>query len=252
MTTNTASSPPSPAPAVASPAVPSDIAPTAPLRRSYYIYTTGVRVWHWATFLLIITLSITGYLIASPPTSIAGEASDAFVFGYIRTIHFMAGYVLAVSMVWRTTVALTGGPHARQIFYVPVWRKQYWTEMVETMKWYLFLARKGHRGVDHNAMARTAMFGMFVLGTFFMIFTGFGLYAEGAGAGSWQDAWFGWVRTLAGNSMMLHSLHHLGMWLLVVFAVIHTYLAIRDEIMGDVSTISSMFSGWRTFRKSGD
>lgn len=215
---------------------------------SFYVYSPGVRMWHWVQVLLIAVLAVTGYFIGSPPPSVGGEASNSFVFGYIRATHFTAGYIIGAGLVWRAVVAVTGGKHAREIFFVPVWDKAYRAELLHVVKWYLFLSRESHKSIGHNALARATMFFMFVLGMTFMVLSGFGLYAEGTGMGSWQDTWFGWMRRVAGDSYTLHTWHHVGMWLLLLFALIHIYSAVRDEIMGRTSTISSIFSGWRTFR----
>jgi Ni/Fe-hydrogenase 1 B-type cytochrome subunit len=61
------------------------------------------------------------------------------------------------------------------------------------------------------------------------------------------------TRPLAGcwdwwNSQRLHTLHHLGMWAIVIFTMIHIYAAIREDIMSRQSMVSTMISGHRTFK----
>jgi Ni/Fe-hydrogenase 1 B-type cytochrome subunit len=91
-----------------------------------------------------------------------------------------------------------------------------------------------------------AMFFMYVLGTIFMIVTGFALYGEGAGMGTWQYAWFSsWVIPLLGNSQYVHTWHHLGMWYLLMFTVVHVYMVIREDIFSGETVISTMVNGWR-------
>jgi len=86
-----------------------------------YVYTAGIRIWHWVTMLAIIVLSVTGYFIGAPLPSIGGEAYDAYLFGWIRFTHFAAGMILGVAFVLRLYAFLVGGHHARQIFYIPFW-----------------------------------------------------------------------------------------------------------------------------------
>ena len=50
------------------------------------------------------------------------------------------------------------------------------------------------------------------------------------------------------NSQDVHTWHHLGMWVLVIFVIIHIYAAVREDIMSRQSIISSMISGERQFR----
>jgi len=39
------------------------------------------------------------------------------------------------------------------------------------------------------------------------------------------------------------------MWLFIVFAILHVYMAFRADIMTRQSSVSSIISGWRTYRK---
>ena len=89
---------------------------------------------------------------------------------------------------------------------------------------------------------------MLTWGTIFMIFTGFALYSEGEGKGSWADTLFGWVIPLFGQSQDVHTWHHLGMWYILVFVITHIYVAIREDIMSRQSLVSTMISGWRMFK----
>jgi len=77
--------------------------------RGVHVYGWGLRTWHWVTAGCIVTLAITGYLIGSPLPSIGGEASDHFMFGTVRFIHFSAGQILAVAFLLRLLIAVTGG-----------------------------------------------------------------------------------------------------------------------------------------------
>ena len=70
----------------------------------------------------------------------------------------------------------------------------------------------------------------------------------GAMQGGWLDAIFGPLRDWIGNSMVLHQIHRLGMWAIVVFMLIHIYAAIREDILSRQSMVSTMISGHRTFK----
>lgn len=215
---------------------------------SFYIYEAPVRLWHWATALVVLALCLTGYFIAKPPQSVVGDTSELFAFGQIRQWHFIAAWLLTIGMLWRGYWAIIGGKHARLIYFVPIWRKAWWKELLSVLRWYTFIDRGTHKWVGHNPLAQASMFLMFTLGSTFMVFSGFALYGEGTGMDSWAYTLFGWMISLFGSSMTLRSWHHIGMYVLVLFSIAHIYAAIRDDIMGRVSTLSSMISGWRTFR----
>ena len=216
--------------------------------RSVYVYEAPVRLWHWMNALSITVLAVTGYLIGSPLPTLPGEASDHFLMGYIRFAHFAAGYVFAIGMLGRVYWALVGNHHARELFTVPIFSKAYWQDIVMMFKWYAFLIPQPNRYVGHNPLARFAMFFVFVLLSVFMIVSGFALYGEGLGMGSWADIAFGWLIPLMGQSQDVHTWHHLGLWVMVIFVTLHVYAAIREDIMGRQSVVSTMVSGYRTFK----
>lgn len=215
---------------------------------SIYVYEAPVRLWHWGNALCITILAVTGYLIGSPPPTMPGEASANFLFGYIRFAHFAAGQVLAVAFLARILWAFWGNKYSRQIFYLPVWEKSWWRGVIREARWYLFLEKEPYKYIGHNPLAHTAMFAMFTLFNLGMIITGFALYSEGTGRDSWQAKAFGWVFDTWPNSQDVHTIHHLGMWVIVIFSIIHIYAAVREDIMSRQTMISTMISGERQFR----
>ncbi|MEM5536963.1 Ni/Fe-hydrogenase, b-type cytochrome subunit [Neptuniibacter pectenicola] len=224
---------------------------TAPIIRqqtAVYVYEAPLRLWHWVTVFSVITLCVTGYFIGSPLPTMPGEASDNFVMGYIRFAHFSAGYIVAVAFIGRIYWAFVGNSHARELFLPPMWKATFWREAFHEVRWYLFLEKIPKKYIGHNPLGQLAMFFFFVLGISFMIVTGFALYGEGLGQGSWADQLFGWVIPAMGQSQDVHTWHHLGMWYLITFVMIHVYVAIREDIMSRQSLISTMIGGWRMFK----
>ena len=218
-------------------------------RTSVYVYEAPVRLWHWVNATAILILCLTGWFIGSPPPSMQiAEATHQFVFGYLRFAHFAAGLVLTVGFFGRIYWAFVGNHHARQLFILPVWNRHWWREVFFELRWYLFLEPQPKKYVGHNPLAQLAMFFFMTLGLSFMIVTGLALYSEGLGEGSWLNRLMTPVLNLAGSSQTLHSLHHLGMWAIVVFVIVHVYAAIREDIMSRQSMVSTMISGHRTFK----
>jgi len=216
--------------------------------RPVYVFEAPVRVWHWLHALSFVVLGVTGYLIAHPLPSIGGEASDYFLMGYIRMIHFISAYVFTVGFLVRIYWAFVGNAYAREVFILPFWRVEWWRGLLYELRFYLFLESDMHRELGHNPLAQSAMFLFNTLGTLFMIFTGFALYAEGLGLGSWADTLFGWVIPFIGDSEKVHNWHHVGMWIMAMFVIIHIYMAIRADIISRQSSISTIFGGLRYFK----
>ncbi|MDE1568362.1 Ni/Fe-hydrogenase, b-type cytochrome subunit [Aquabacter sediminis] len=243
----------------ASPALPAPASPPAagiPAERdpagrkltTVYVYEAPVRLWHWVNALSIVVLCITGYLIGSPLPTLSGEASAHYMMGTIRFIHFAAAYIFAVGFVGRIIWAFFGNTYSRELFTFPFWRKSFWRGLFVEAQWYAFLKTRPLKFTGHNPLAQTFLFFVMVLGSAFMIGTGFALYSEGEGLGSWQDKLFGWIIPLLGGSLSVHTLHHLGMWVIILFVIIHVYSVVREDIMSRQTMISAITNGYRTFR----
>ena len=171
------------------------------------------------------------------------------MFGYIRMIHFIAAMVFAVTFVVRIYWAFVGNHSSRALFVVPVWSGSWWRGFFDQMLYYLFLKKESKLWVGHNPLAQFAMFAMYALGTIFIIVTGLALYAEQWGWGTLPMNLMGWVFVLFGDPQMVRTLHHLAMWYLVLFAVVHMYMVFREDIMSGESVIGTMTNGIRMFKR---
>ena len=222
----------------------------APLKLPRYVWEAPVRLWHWVMALAMLVLMVTGYLIGSPPASVGGEASEHFLMGYIRFAHFAAGYIFTVAFLGRIYWAIVGNEFSREIFLVPfkMLRPAWWRDFFRVVQHYLFMREAdGHYG--HNPLAMVAMFAFYVLGSVFLIITGFALYGEGTGQESWAFRWFtSWVNPLFGQSQDVHTWHHLGMWYVILFTIVHLYFATREELTSGLTVIGSMIDGWRRIK----
>lgn len=215
---------------------------------SIYVYEAPVRLWHWVNAACIVALSITGYFIANPLPTLPGEASEHFLVGYMRFVHFASAYVFTIGFIGRLYWAIVGNEHARQLFRLPLFNKEYWKEVFYELRWYAFIAKEPKKYVGHNPLAHMVMVIVISVGSIAMVGTGFALYSEQTGLGSWQDKLFGWLIPLVGQSQDVRMWHHWGMWIIVVFVMIHIYAAIREDIMSRQSLVSTMISGWRMFK----
>ncbi|MCX7052666.1 MAG: Ni/Fe-hydrogenase, b-type cytochrome subunit [Proteobacteria bacterium] len=222
--------------------------PAGVLSGPVYVYDAAIRIWHWVTALCIVVLAITGYFIGAPPPSLGGaETTGHFLFGYIRFVHFSAGMILGVMFLLRIYRVLLGGPHARQIFYVPFWSFAWWKDLFGEVGWYLFL-KPPKEYIGHNPLAHAAMFFMFLLPLLVLLLTGFALFSEAMGVTSGWYTVFGWVFKVFGDSMTVHTWHQGAMWVILIFSMVHMYMAIREDMTHRQTTISSMVSGWRFYR----
>jgi len=218
------------------------------LQTAVLVYQPPIRLWHWMNFFAILALFVTGYLIAIPTPSVGGEAINHFVFGNIRLIHYAAGQVFAWGFLARAIFALVGNHVSREIYYVPFWRPEWRKGFLGMLRWYLFMEKRAPRFIGHNPIAQMMMFAAFVLPSLVVIATGLALYGEALGKDHPLFGVTNAVWALTGGSLQTHVVHHLAMWVMVVFVILHVYAAIREEIMSRQSMISTMLSGWRMFK----
>jgi Ni/Fe-hydrogenase 1 B-type cytochrome subunit len=214
-----------------------------------YVYEAPVRLWHWVMALAMIFLAVTGYLIGSPLPAIGGEPWNTYFFAWVRIIHFVSAWVFIVVFAVRIYWAFVGNHHAHSIFLPPFFSGAWWRGLLSQLRYYLFLKSESDLWVGHNPIAQLAMFLMYTLGALFIILTGLALYSEQWGWGTLPMQLFGWVFVLFGDPQMVRTLHHLAMWYLLLFAMIHIYMAFREDIMSGESVIGTMISGIRLFKR---
>lgn len=214
-----------------------------------YVYEAPIRIWHWLNAAAVFVLAVTGYLIGTPLPSYTGDPSTVYVMGYIRLLHLVAGYLFAVLWVMRIWWACVGNAFARQLFLPAFWSRRWVDGLRYQIAWNLFLVHHPRRYTGLNPLAHVAMLLLFVLPSLLLLITGFGMLAEVAGHDSWQYHLFGWMRNFAANTIDLHTLHRIGLWVVVLFVMAHVYVAVREDIVSLQSVVSAMLSGYRLFKK---
>ncbi len=220
--------------------------------RRIYVFSAGLRIWHWINFLSVITLFLTGLYIGNPffsgPSGF--EATYAYerelTMGMLRKIHFIAGYLLLGALIFRFLIALFS--KRDRLFLPNFWRRSYWISLKEMTLRYLLLMRddEGHECI-RNACARTAYPLLYLL-LLFMVATGFALFGMSNPGGFWSGV-FGWILPFLGGEFEAHLWHRWVAWLIIIFALLHVYFVIREEVVRRNGEVSSMFNGYKFFRK---
>ncbi len=214
-----------------------------------YVFSASLRIWHWINFITIMILFFTGLYIGTPyfTTSAGYEATYTYdknlTMGFIRFLHFAAGYVLLFSFLFRIYIAFFR--KGDRMFIPKFWTIEYWQGIKETIQEYLFI--KEHRPMIRNPLARTAYFIVYLM-IFFMIATGFGMYGLSDPDGFWASV-FGWIVWSLGGEFETHYWHHIVAWLIILFFVLHVYFVSREDFTHKNGEVSSMFNGVKFFKK---
>lgn len=202
--------------------------------RGVYVWEGPVRVTHWLNVLAIVTLSVTGYYIGNPVDGVSGMT-------WARAIHRVSAYVFTASLLARFYWAFAGNRWASWRVFAPYLTGEGRRGMKETLRFYLFLRREPPGDVGHNALAG-ATYSLAYLLMVVEALTGFALLSVDKG-GWWRTA-FGWV-FLFGSPQGVRLVHHLGMWLLLGFAVHHVYSAVLMDLEERNGLMGSIFSGFK-------
>ncbi len=215
--------------------------------KEYYIYSPWLRIFHWLMVGATIVLFATGLYIGNPFFSAAGGAEPTFAvkarlsMETIRFVHFAAAYILVAAFILRLYgFAVNKGDRLLPRF----WTKLYWQGLVDTTLHYMFL-RPHHKPYLRNSLARSSYLGVYALFAVEAV-TGFAMYfmvnPNGLGAKIFSP-----VISLLGGEYNVHLVHHYAAWLIILFAIVHVYMAIRADFMEREGEISSMFSGAKFF-----
>jgi Ni/Fe-hydrogenase 1 B-type cytochrome subunit len=211
--------------------------------RRVFVWELPVRIYHWINAAAITVLCITGYLITDPPALMSqAEASNRYVFGVIRYIHFVTAYIFVFNMIFRIYWGFVGNKYASWRNFIPTnWK--FFREMWDVIRIDIFLEKnKEHLSVGHNKLAGFIYFFTFIA-FLVQVFTGFGLYA--GMSDWWFPQLFAWVPAAMGSDFVVRNWHHAFMWFFIVFAMVHVYLVFFHDYVEGRGEISSMGGGWK-------
>lgn len=216
-----------------------------------YVWQLPVRIFHWGNAIALTALIITGLIIKHPPAFFSSlEASNQFWFGYVRKIHFTSAYIMTALMIMRVYWAFQGNKYSSWKIFFP-FNKHGVNSVWHTIKHDIFLLNevvyddKKSSHVGHNDVAAVSYLVMFFM-ALIMIFTGFGLYADTA---TWFfPKMFAWVPEFLGGDVNTRILHHLVMWIFILFSIVHIYLVLFHDWLEGKGEASAMVSGYKFVR----
>jgi len=207
-----------------------------------YVWELPVRATHWLIVLSIAVLAVTGFYIGDPFIAVNGPARNHFVMGTMRVIHLYAAIVFTLAVFVRVYWMFAGNRYARWSELVPVSRRRLRSTW-QAMRFYGFVRRDPAAYPGHSGLAGAA-YAMVFLIYFTMIGTGLALYTVYAPVGS-PFQLFGFLIPIFGGLQIARLVHHIGMWLLLIFMIHHVYSAILFSLTERSGMIDSIFSGYK-------
>lgn len=211
--------------------------------RWVYLWEWPIRAMHWTAALSIVVLAVTGLYIGKPYFMTGGEASDHFLMGWMRFLHFAAAALLVMTAIVRIYWLFMGNRYERLPALFPV-RPRDWANLVRMVKFYLMIKPEqaphylGHHPLQQ--LSYTMIYGLAAV----MTITGFALYGQSNPGGFIYGA-TNWIGALFGGMPVVRFVHHVGTWGFLIFIPIHVYLAIRADLLERTGVMSSIVSGGR-------
>ncbi len=213
--------------------------------RKVLVWEWPVRILHWVHFTSFTILILTGFYIAHPIITVrtlqlSTTAANNFVMGSVRYVHFLFGFIFAISFAVRIYWFVAGNRYARWYNWLPATKARL-QSLGGQLKYYLFISNDRPEFLGPNPIAGTIylLMGFLLL---VQIITGFALFSlPFTQYGFWKVLFGGpyaWV-----GAGTLRVIHLVSMYLFLSFFVMHIYLVILSDLTGLPGQISSMFNG---------
>ncbi|NTW97073.1 MAG: Ni/Fe-hydrogenase, b-type cytochrome subunit [Oscillochloris sp.] len=216
------------------------------MRQRIYVWQIPVRLTHWANVLSIVVLSFTGYFIGNPWLFVAERETYAtFFMGTVRFVHFAAAFIFLASLLLRTYWAVAGNAWSSWRGLFPFLTKRGRQGMLHAFQYYFFLRRDPPETIGHNALAG-GTYAIIVVLYAMITFTGLALFGDLHPASIWARL-TGWIFMIV-TSQHLRLVHHVIMYMLILFAIYHIYVAWLIDMEEGNGLMSSIFSGFKFLR----
>ena len=218
--------------------------------KKHYEFSSWLRITHWVRALAIVILTATGFYLAYPflaATHNSGEPVN-FLNALFRSWHIIFGFLL---------IAVTIGKFYLFIFdkQSRIERESFWDFInpkiwFQQIKYYMLIGKHPHGKGVYNPLQFMAYVGVY-LAIIMISLTGLILYIhvyhEGLG-GLLYDI-LRPLEVMFGGLAMVRELHHIFMWIFIIFLPVHIYLAVFNSVYGKSGAMDSIFSGYRWIKK---
>lgn len=214
--------------------------------RWVHLWGWPIRATHWLAVASLIVLIVTGFYIGRPYFVTGGEASEHYLMGWVRFLHFAAAGVLVACGILRVYWLFRGNRYERWRALFP-FRRRDWVDMWRQARSYLTIRpEEAPHYLGHNPLQQLSYTALYLV-IIVQIITGFALYGQYQPGAGW-DLLTEQVRPLFGGIQVVRFVHHVLTWVILTFVPIHVYLALRADLLERTGTISSIISGGRFVR----
>lgn len=218
-------------------------------RISEYEFSIGLRLSHWIRALCIVFLVISGYYISyvfiSPDTS---STPTLFMGAKWRMWHQIAGFLLIACFIFKVYLFLFDKLSRKEWLSIldfinpSIWIKQ--------IKYYLFMGKHPHLKGVYNPLQFASYF-FFYLVLALICLTGLILYAhvyhDGLGGLIYEPMRV--IEAYMGGLANVRTIHRISMWIIMIFVIVHVYMAIFNAVKGKDGAMDAIISGYKFIKK---
>ncbi len=203
-----------------------------------YEWNLSFRIDHWVRFVAIGILIFTGFYTHSP--FIKG-GPDSYLYVWMRCFHILAAYTLVLGFIVRVYLAFNSR-------FSPDWKDfsigKNLAGVPDTLAYYLFIKGTYKDTGRYNPLQALGYLFMCLM-IIFMGISGSALY-RGFAFGFLNGAnLFAWFTNLMGGLSYVRIWHYLGMWIFIIFILVHVYLSLITSVAKRDKSFTSIFTGYK-------
>ena len=206
-------------------------------------YSAAYRWQHWLRAISIVILVATGFYLAVPAiTPAATDEPTNFMYALFRSWHIIVGFVFISAILLKSYLFVFVKKHTNErlaiidLFNPIVWVKQ--------IGFYLLITKHPKLKGVYNPMQFLAYLSFYIM-AFGLIITGLILfthvYHDGLGGLLYEPMRS--LEVMLGGLAFVRELHHMLMWGVILFVIVHIYIAVYNAVYIREGTIDAIISG---------
>ncbi|ANE32644.1 Ni/Fe-hydrogenase, b-type cytochrome subunit [Campylobacter hyointestinalis] len=210
-----------------------------------YEFSIGLRLTHWIRAISIVLLIVSGFYIAYVFVSpvITSEPTN-FMNAKWRAVHQIVGFVLIGCFIFKLYLFFFDKKsHIERVSLKDFLSPKVW---IDQIKYYMFMGKHPHLVGTYNPLQFVSYLFFYII-LFVICLTGLILYVhvyhEGLGGLLYDpmravEAWMGGLANV-------RVVHHISMWIIMIFVLVHVYMAIYNAIKGKNGAMDAIVSGYK-------
>lgn len=210
-----------------------------------YEFSIGLRLTHWLRAVMITILTISGFYLAYVFVTPEFTTEPVnFMNAKWRAVHQVAGFVLIACFIFKLYLFIFDKHSRKELASLPDFLSpKIW---IAQIKYYIFLGKHPHLKGVYNPLQFVAYFGFYIV-LFVICLSGLVLYAhvyhDGLGGVIYEPMRA--VEAMMGGLANVREIHHICMWIILIFVLVHIYMAVFNAVKQKNGGMDAIISGYK-------